>query len=122
MHISKQGAPRRRHRGSRLLMVVVAVVLFAGLFLQITMISRISSQNKQAAELREELVELSADAENLQLTINQHHNLQTIAARAQQLGMAEVGAGQLRVVSVAYGNEDTSIQTVEMIDGEKVLN
>lgn len=117
-----QRAPRRKGRGSRFLVIAVAALLFAGLFLQITMLTSISSQGKQAAKLRQEIEELSANAENLQLTINQHHNLTTIQARAEQLGMAEVGAEQLRVISVAYGNGDTSTQTVELIDGEKVLN
>ena len=119
---AKQRAPRRRAGGSRFLVIAVAVLLFAGLFLQITMLTNISSQGKQAAELRKELEELTANAENLQLTINQHHNLATIQARAEQLGMEEVGAEQLRVISVAYGNGNTSTQTVELIDGEKVLN
>lgn len=118
----KQRAPRRRAGGSRFLVIAVAVLLFAGLFLQITMLTNISSQGKQAAELSKELEELTANAENLQLTINQHHNLATIQARAEQLGMEEVGAEQLRVISVAYGNGNTSTQTVELIDGEKVLN
>ena len=108
--------------GAVSLLSLLAVLLFAGLFLQITMLTNISSQGKQAAELRKELEELTANAENLQLTINQHHNLATIQARAEQLGMEEVGAEQLRVISVAYGNGNTSTQTVELIDGEKVLN
>ena len=122
MQYANPGRARRRRGGGRILFIAAILILLAGLFVQITMLARISSQNKQASALEKEIVELSASAENLQLSISQHHNLDTIAARAQQMGMEEVGAGQLRVVSVAYGNEDTSTRTVELIDGEKVLN
>ena len=122
MHNAQQGGRRRKRLLGRILFAVAAAVLVAGLFLQITMLARISDQTKQAAALEREIVELSANAENLQLTISQHHNLETIAARAQQLGMEQPDETQIRVVRVACGNEDTSIHTVEAIDGEKVLN
>ena len=122
MHNAQQGGRRRKRLLGRILFAAAAAVLVAGLFLQITMLARISDQTKQAAALEREIVELSANAENLQLTISQHHNLETIAARAQQLGMERPDETQIRVVRVAYGNEDTSIHTVEAIDGEKVLN
>lgn len=114
---------RRENAISRVMMLAVAVVLFAGLFAQITMLSRISSQSKQASRLEKEITELSANAENLELSINQYHNLENIAARAQQLGMEQPNATQIRVVNVARSNsENTSTQTVELIDGQKVLN
>ena len=122
MQQARPARSRRRSKGSRILFVLAAVVLFAGLFLQITMLSRISSQSKQAAALEKEIVELNANAENLQLSISQHHNLENIAMRAQLLGMEQPGAEQIRVVSVAYGDQDTSTYTVEAISGEKVLN
>ena len=122
MQQARPGRSRRRGAGSRALLVAAAVVLFAGLFLQITMLARISSQSKQASALEKEIVELSANAENLQLSISQHHNLETIAARAQLLGMEQPDETQIRVVSVAYGNKDTSTHTVEAIDGEKGIN
>jgi len=118
---SKQRS-RREAAISRILMLAVAVVLVAGLFAQITMLARISSQSKQVSRLEKEITELSANAENLELSINQYHNLENIAARAQQLGMEQPDETQIRVVTVACGEEDTSIQTVEAIDGEKVLN
>lgn len=118
--------PRRSKREAawnRVLLILAAAVLFVGLFMQITMLSRISSQSKQASALEREIVELSANAENLELSINQYHNLDTIEARARQLGMEEPSDTQIRVVSVVQTeNENTSIQAVELIDGEKVLN
>lgn len=118
--------PRRSKREAawnRVLLILAAAVLFVGLFMQITMLSRISSQSKQASALEREIVELSANAENLELSINQYHNLDTIEVRARQLGMEEPTDTQIRVVSVVQTeNENTSIQAVELIDGEKVLN
>lgn len=118
--------PRRSKREAawnRVLLILAAAVLFVGLFMQITMLSRISSQSKQASALEREIVELSANAENLELSINQYHDLDTIEVRARQLGMEEPTDTQIRVVSVVQTeNENTSIQAVELIDGEKVLN
>ena len=114
---------RRITARNRTLLILVGIVLFAGLFLQITMLSRISLQSKRASAVEWELEELSANAENLELSINQYHNLEVIAARAQQLGMEQPDETQIRVVSVAKINpEDTSTQTAEGFGGEKVLN
>ncbi|MBP3411144.1 MAG: septum formation initiator family protein [Clostridia bacterium] len=118
--------PRRSKRETawnRVLLILAAAVLFVGLFMQITMLSRISSQSKQASALEREIVELSANAENLELSINQYHNLDAIEMRARQLGMEEPTDTQIRVVSVVQTeSENTSIQAVELIDGEKVQN
>ena len=124
MGYTKTRRSKRETAWSRALLIVAALVLFAGLFVQITMLSRISSQSKQAAKLEKEIVELSASAENLEVSINQYHNLETIAARAQQLGMEQPDETQIRVVSVASGNnaQNTSIQTAGETGGEKVLN
>ena len=114
---------RKMSARSRMLMLLAGLILFAGLFLQITMLSRISLQSKRASAVERELEELSANAENLELSINQYHNLEVIAARAQQLGMEQPDETQIRVVSVAKINpEDTSTQTAEGFGGEKVLN
>lgn len=114
---SKRDAAR-----SRLLLILAAIVLFTGLFIQITMLSRISSQNKRASALERDIVELSANAENLELSINQYHNLESIEVRARQLGMEQPNEKQIRVVSVVRSNENTSTQAVELIGGEKVQN
>ena len=114
---------RKTAARNRRLLILAALVLFAGLFLQITMLSRISLQSKRASAVERELIELNANAENLELSINQYHNLEAIAARAQQLGMEQPDETQIRVVSVArIQPEDTSTQTAEGFGGEKVLN
>ncbi|MBQ8507015.1 MAG: septum formation initiator family protein [Clostridia bacterium] len=87
-------------RRSRILRIIAAAVLFLGLFVQITMLSRISEKSKQASALEKEIVMLSAEADNLELGINQYHNLEKIAARAQTMGMVQPDETQIRVVSV----------------------
>jgi len=123
MRYAQPRRSRREAAWNRVLLVLAAVVLFVGLFMQITMLSRISSQNKRASALEKEIVELSASAENLELSINQYHNLESIELRARQLGMEQPSDTQIRVVRVAQTDaENTSTQAVERIDGEKVLN
>ena len=123
MRTIQASRPRRTAARNRWLLAAAALILFAGLFLQITMLSRVSAQNKRASAIEREIAELGAYAENLELSINQYHNLENIAARAQQLGMEQPDATQIRVVNVVRSNsENTSTQAVERIDGEKVLN
>lgn len=115
---SRRGAGRR---GA--LILLAASVLFAGLFMQISMLSRISAQIKRAAALEKEISELNASAENLELCINQYHNLDSIAARARQLGMQKPDASQIRVVRVEKpSNENTSVQAAEAADGLSAVN
>ena len=114
----RRGAGRRRA-----LILLAASVLFAGLFMQISMLSRISAQIKRAAALEKEISELNASAENLELCINQYHNLDSIAARARQLGMQKPDASQIRVVRVEKpSNENTSVQAAEAADGLSAVN
>ena len=113
----------RRAGRRRALILLAASVLFAGLFMQISMLSRISAQIKRAAVLEKEISELNANAENLELCINQYHNLDSIAARARQLGMQKPDASQIRVVRVEKpSNENTSVQAAEAADGLSAVN
>lgn len=115
---------RRDRAHCRGLIVVAALVLFVGLFLQITMLSRISLKSKQAAKLEKEIIELNANAENLEVTINQYHNLENIEARARQMGMQQPDETQIRVISVKQIDaENTSIQQVaDAVGGGEVPN
>ena len=123
MHYTQSQRARRESARSRTLLIVASAILIAGLFLQITMLARISSQNKAASAMEREIVELSASADNLELSINQHHDLRQIATRAVQMGMSRPNDTQIRVVSVAHSNTgNTSTQMAEAIGGEEILN
>lgn len=122
MRCTQSGNARRVAARSKTLLILAALVLFVGLFVQITMLARISHQNKQAAALEKEIMELSANAENLELSINQYHNLDAIEARARLLGMDKPSDTQIRVVNVGRSSfENTSTQTAGLIGGESVL-
>lgn len=123
MQYTQSNRARREAARSRILLIVAAIILIAGLFLQITMLARISSQNKAASAMEKEIVELSASADNLELSINQHHNLKQIAVRAVEMGMSRPSETQIRVVSVARSEaQNTSTQMAERIGGEEILN
>lgn len=117
------GAHRKRERRlCRLLTIAFALVLFAGLFSQIAMLARISGQTKACQSVEKEIRELNANAENLNLCLNQFHNLERIAARAQQLGMEQPAETQIRVVNLPAAIESTSTQSAENISAEEMLN
>ena len=124
MKMQSEKAIRRRRKAtqSRALLVLAGIVLFSGLFMQITMLARISSQSKRASGLEGEIEELTANAENLELRINRYHNLDSIAVRARELGMSTPNETQIRVVSVARTSEDTSTQAADNIGVESIQN
>ena len=123
MQNSRYARRKRRSLFSRALVIMAGAVLFAGLFLQISMLASISYQSKQASKLEGEIEELSANAENLELNINRYHNLDSIAVRARQLGMDQPDETQIRVVSVARTNaEDTSTQAAGNFGAESIQN
>ena len=118
--MSSRAARRvREQRLSKALFILAIVVLFTGLTFQITLRARIAGQAKQLSAVESEITALSANARNLDLNINQRHNLAEIEARAVSLGMARPDESQLRVVVLPALNGDTSAQTVS-IDGEEI--
>ena len=120
MHVRVDGA--RRQCGNRPWIALTAVVLFAGLFLQITMLSRVSSVSKRTSALERETARLNREAVNLELRVNEFHNLDRIAARAQELGMVQPDETQIRAVRVETTDADTSTHAAGDSGEEKLLN
>lgn len=118
--MERHGRVRREQRLTRVLLVVAAVLLFTGLFAQIAVRARISSQAKEIAAVQAQIRAMSADADNLTLCINQHHDLEAIARRALEMGMGQPGDDQLRVLNLPAVDGDTSTQTVANTDGEEI--
>ena len=110
----------REKKRARVLAVVLAVVIFAGMFLQITMLSRISGQQKASRQLDQEIRELNASAENLNLTLNQLMKLERVDARARELGMDTLRQSQIRVVNLPGVIENTSTQSAEAFGAEEI--
>ena len=95
-------------RGCRRLGFTAALLLFAGLFLHVGLMSRSSALGKQLAAVEREIELLRRQASVLELMISEKHNLEQIGLRAQQLGMKLPDETQIRVLSPA--EKDTSAQ------------
>ena len=120
MNRNRAARRMRERKLNRLLVIVFAVVLFAGVFSQITLMARISGQNKAVRVMEKEARELSASADNLHLSLNQYHNLERIAVRARQLGMEQPTETQIRVVNLPATLESTSTQSAGNIGAEEM--
>lgn len=112
---------RRERRLTKVLLIAAALVFFCGLFGQIALRAQLSGQNKQLALLEKEIQALSANAANLDLSINQRHNLDEIGRKAILLGMEQPDESRLRVVSLSQANGETSAQTVLNDGGEEKI-
>ena len=112
---------RRERRLTKVLLIAAALVFFCGLFGQIALRAQLSGQNKQLASLEKEIQALSANAANLDLSINQRHNLDEIGRKAILLGMEQPNESRLRVVSLPQANGETSAQTVLNDGGEEKI-
>lgn len=110
----------RERRLSRALMIAFAVALFLGVCSQIAMMARLSGQNKRVYETQREIRALSASADNLNLSLSQYHNLERIAARAEQLGMSQPDETQLRVVNLPALTDSTSTQSADNSGAEEI--
>ena len=107
---------------NRLLMAAFALVLFIGVCAQIAMMARLSGQNKLVVQTRKEIRALSASADNLYLGLSQYHNLERIAARAEQLGMEQPDETQLRVVNLPTVIDSTSTQSADRSGAEEMID
>ena len=112
---------RRERRLTKVLLIAAALVFFCGLFGQIALRAQLSGPNKQLASLEKEIQALSANAANLDLSINQRHNLDEIGRKAILLGMEQPDESRLRVVSLPQANGETSAQTVLNDGGEEKI-
>ena len=112
----------RDRRMNRLLIAAFALVLFIGVCGQIAMMARLSGQNKRLVETEQEMRALSASADNLNLSLNQYHNLERIAAWAEQLGMQQPGETQLRVVNLPTLIDSTSTQSADNTGAEEMID
>lgn len=91
---------RRRENQRRFLRALAVAVLFAGLFVQITMLARISGQHKLAEEIEDEIIVLDQTIENLERDINNYYNLPEIEQLARKKGMIDAGPEHTRNITV----------------------
>ena len=76
--MERVGRIGREKRQVRFLMAIAAMMLVCGLFMHITVRAQVTGQAKEIAAVQAEIRAMSADADNLTLCINQHHNLDAI--------------------------------------------
>ena len=117
---AKRSRQEQVRRTNRMLIMVFVAVLLIGAFSQVAMIARITGQNKRVRAVETEIRHLSANADNLNLSLNQFRSLDRVAMRAQQLGMEQPAEGQIRVVSLPGMLQNTSTQSAENIGAEEM--
>ena len=122
MNRTRTSRRMREKKLGRALMIAFALVLFLGVCSQIAMMARLSGQNKRVVETQKEIRALSASADNLNLSLNQYHNLERIALRAQQLGMQQPDETQLRVVNLPGLIDGTSTRSAGNTDAEEIID
>ena len=61
-----------------------------------------------------------ANADNLNLSLNQFRNLERVAARAKKLGMEEPSGDQIRVVRLPAALDNTSTQSAGNTSAEEI--
>ena len=110
----------QQKRVSRKLMIAFAVVLLIGVIAQITMIARLSGQNKAVRAVEKEIRQLSAEADNLNLALNQLGDLERVERQAEKLGMVTPGEGQIRVVNLPDAVDSTSAQSAGNTSAEEI--
>ena len=112
---------RRTGRASRALSIILAVVLFTGLFMQIGWLSDITKQAKKNDAMVREIAEMNAAADNLRVALSRYHNLDAIREKAEELGMKMPDSTQIRVISLPAGmTGDTSAQTAMLNGGDEM--
>ena len=116
----KRSRRQREQRLNRVLVLVFAGVLFVGLFSQVAMVARLSGQAKASRQVEREIRDLSANADNLNLSLNQYRSLARITALAKGLGMEQPTEGQIRVVSLPGVIGNTSTQSAENLGAEEM--
>ena len=117
---AKRSRQEQVRRTNRMLIMVFVAVLLIGAFSQVAMIARITGQNKRVRAVETEIRHLSANADNLNLSLNQFRNLDRVAARAAKLGMEKPTGDQIRVVRLPAALENTSTQSAGNTSAEEM--
>ena len=117
---AKRSRQEQVRRTNRTLIMVFVAVLLIGAFSQVAMIARITGQNKRVHAVETEIRNLSANADNLNLSLNQFRNLDRVAARAAKLGMGKPSGDQIRVVRLPAALDNTSTQSAGNTSAEEM--
>ena len=112
---TRQRAMNARLRKSRMAKLLLVCVLYIG------MLAGISGQTKRADALSREMVELSAQRDNLEVSLSMLKNPERIARLAAQMGMQRPTQDAIRVVNLPVAQDDAQTQTAGLPGGEGVV-
>lgn len=91
---------RARSALLRLMPLLVAALLFACMFARITMLACLAEKSKLVFRLDTQSERAKIRISQLELNLSELHDLETIAARAAELGMMRPSVEQIRVLRI----------------------
>ena len=112
----------RERKTNRILMLVFALVFFAGICTQVALMARLTGQNKQIVAVEKEMQDWNARIKNLDLNLSKYREHDRITALATQLGMVQPEGSQLRVVNLPRLVEDTSAQSADNSGAGEIMD
>jgi len=98
---NKAGCSRLR----RWMPLLLAALLFAGLFARITMLARVSERGKRIASLEQALSRGEKEFSQKELLRSEMQDLRRVALRAGELGMTSPVEAQIRVLHIGEPDE-----------------
>lgn len=109
-----------RDRINKGLKIALVCIVFAGLFSQISMLARISKQSKQLTAVNQQITELNAVAENLEVSLSMYRRLDRIETLAKSMGMHRPDESSIRVVNLPAGYTSDTTMTAKNVSAEGV--
>lgn len=95
---------------ARLAPVFLALLVFAGMFARITMLARLSEKSKQISAYETQAERAQVKISQMELVLNELHDLDVIAIRAAEMGMKSPSAEQIRVLQID-SMQDTPVES-----------
>lgn len=96
-----------RGRMLRCLPLMLAALLFAGMFARITMLACLSGCSKQVSSLETALARLEKECSRQELVLSELHDLRRIGQRAAELGMKVPTEEQIRVLYIRLSTPES---------------
>lgn len=97
-----------RRRVLRCLPLMLAALLFAGMFARITMLACLSGCSKQVSSLEKALARLEKECSRQELVLSELRDLRRIGQRAAELGMRSPTEEQIRVLHIRFSPSGSS--------------
>ena len=89
--------------------VLIGLIMALVLIGQVVLVIRINTEKRKANDIRTEISALTAERNNLQVSLAQYQKLDRVRDIAVKLGMIEPRGDNIRVISVDTGKSDNPI-------------